>query len=118
MNLQELATAAEENVKVKIILLNNERLGLVRQQQQLFYGERFCASEFRAKTDFVAIARGFNVDAVDLGRVENPIDALTEKLAAPGPCLIHVPIAAEENVFPMVPPGGANRDMIAGEAQR
>ncbi|HWN56517.1 MAG TPA: acetolactate synthase large subunit [Methylomirabilota bacterium] len=118
MNLQELATAAEENVKVKIILLNNERLGLVRQQQQLFYGERFCASEFSAKTDFVAIACGFNVDAVDLGRVENPIDALAESLAAPGPCLIHVPIAAEENVFPMVPPGGANRDMIAGEAQR
>jgi acetolactate synthase-1/2/3 large subunit len=117
MNIQELATAAEENVNVKIILLNNERLGLVRQQQQLFYGERFCASEFRAKTDFVAIARGFSVAAIDLGRVENPIDALAESLAAPGPCLIHVPIAAEENVFPMVPPGGANRDMIAGEVQ-
>src|SRR6202030_3639818 len=77
MNIQELATAAEENVNVKIILLNNERLGLVRQQQQLFYGERFCASEFHARTDFVAIARGFNLDAVDLGRVEDPIAALS-----------------------------------------
>lgn len=116
MNIQELATAAEENVNVKIILLNNERLGLVRQQQQLFYGERFHASEFRAKTDFVAIAHGFNVAAVDLGRVEDPIASLSQALSEPGPCLIHVPIAAEENVYPMVPPGGANRDMIGGEA--
>jgi acetolactate synthase-1/2/3 large subunit len=116
MNIQELATAAEENVNVKVILLNNERLGLVRQQQQLFYGERFHASEFRAKTDFVAIARGFNVAAIDLGRVEDPIASLSHVLEERGPCLIHVPIAAEENVFPMVPPGGANRDMIGGEA--
>jgi acetolactate synthase-1/2/3 large subunit len=116
MNIQELATAAEENVNLKVILLNNERLGLVRQQQQLFYGERFHASEFRAKTDFVAIAHGFNVAGVDLGRVEDPIASLAQALQEPGPCLIHVPIAAEENVFPMVPPGGSNRDMIGGEA--
>ncbi len=118
MNIQELATAAEESVNLKVILLNNERLGLVRQQQQLFYGERFHASEFRGKTDFVAIARGFNVAALDLGRVEDPIASLSQALEEPGPCLIHVPIAAEENVYPMVPPGGANRDMIGGEGQR
>jgi acetolactate synthase-1/2/3 large subunit len=116
MNIQELATAAEENVNVKIILLNNERLGLVRQQQQLFYGERFHASEFRGKTDFAAIARGFNIAAIDLGRVEDPITSLSAALSEPGPCLINVPIAAEENVYPMVAPGGANRDMIGGEA--
>ena len=115
MNIQELATAVEENVNVKIILLNNERLGLVRQQQQLFYGERFYASQFRAGTDFAAIARGFDVKAVDLGRVEDPIEALSEALEARGPALINVPIDAEENVYPMVPPGGANRDMIGGE---
>jgi acetolactate synthase I/II/III large subunit len=116
MNIQELATAAEENVNVKVILLNNEHLGLVRQQQQLFYGERFHASRFHAKTDFAAIARGFAVNAIDLGRVEDPIASLAEALETPGPCLINVPIDAEENVFPMVPPGGANRDMIGGEA--
>ena len=116
MNIQELATAAEENVNVKVILLNNEHLGLVRQQQQLFYGERFHASRFHAKTDFAAIARGFDVNAIYLGRVEDPIASLAEALETPGPCLINVPIDAEENVFPMVPPGGANRDMIGGEA--
>ncbi len=116
MNIQELATAAEENVNVKVILLNNEHLGLVRQQQQLFYGKRFHASRFRANTDFAAIAQGFDVNAIDLGRVEDPIASLADALATPGPCLINVPIDAEENVFPMVPPGGANRDMIGGEA--
>ncbi len=116
MNIQELATAAEENVNVKVILLNNEHLGLVRQQQQLFYGKRVHASRFHANTDFAAIARGFDVNAIDLGRVEDPIASLAEALATPGPCLINVPIDAEENVFPMVPPGGANRDMIGGEA--
>ena len=116
MNIQELATAAEENVNVKIILLNNEHLGLVRQQQQLFYGERFHASRFHAKTDFAAIARGFDISAIDLGRVEDPIASLAEALETPGPCLINVPIDAEENVYPMVAPGGANRDMIGGEA--
>jgi acetolactate synthase-1/2/3 large subunit len=115
MNLQELATAAEENVNVKVILLNNAHLGLVRQQQQLFYGERFHASRFRAEPDFAAIARGFGITAYDLGKAANPLAALARALGEPGPCLVNVPIAAEENVYPMVAPGGANRDMIGGE---
>ncbi len=114
MNLQELATAAEENVNVKIILLNNVHLGLVRQQQQLFYGGRYHASRFESRTDFVAIARGFGVRALDLEAAPDPIQALGQALRERGPCLIHVPIASDENVYPMVPPGGANRDMITG----
>jgi acetolactate synthase-1/2/3 large subunit len=114
MNLQELATAAEENVNVKVVLLNNRHLGLVRQQQQLFYGGRYHASRFRADPDFAAIARGFGIAACDLGAATDPVDSLASALHAPGPCLINVPIAAEENVYPMVPPGAANRDMIDG----
>ncbi len=115
MNLQELATAAEEGVNVKVVLLNNARLGLVRQQQQLFYGGRYHASRFHAEPDFVAIARGFGIRGCDLGTAEDPLRTLAHALTAPGPCLVNVPIAAEENVYPMVPPGGANRDMIGGE---
>ena len=115
MNLHELATAAEEDVEVKIILLNNSHLGMVRQQQQLFYGGRYHGSHLKSHTDFVAIARGFGVRAVDLGQTENPAAAIAEALRHPGPCLINVPIAGDENVYPMVPPGGANRDMITGE---
>ena len=116
MNLQELATAAEEGVEVKIILLNNAHLGMVRQQQQLFYGGRYYASRLKGRTDFVTIARGFGVRAVDIGQTENPAEALANALRQPGPCLINVPIASDENVYPMVPPGGANRDMITGES--
>ncbi len=114
MNLQELATAAEEGVDVKIVLLNNQHLGLVRQQQQLFYGSRFHASRFHAEPDFAAIARGFGIAAADLGASMSPRDTLSRMLSEPGPCLINVPIAADSNVYPMVPPGGANRDMIDG----
>jgi acetolactate synthase I/II/III large subunit len=112
MNLQELATAAEEDVDVKVILLNNGHLGLVRQQQQLFYGGRYEASRFAAEPDFTAIARGFRVAAYDLGRADDPVATLADALREPGPCLVNVPIAAEENVYPMVPPGAANCDML------
>lgn len=114
MNLQELATVAEEDLSVKVILLNNGHLGLVRQQQQLFYGGRYHASRFHAEPDFAAIARGFGVAAYDLGSADDPVAQLACSLRAPGPCLINVPIAAEANVYPMVPPGAANRDMIDG----
>ncbi|HVM95882.1 MAG TPA: thiamine pyrophosphate-dependent enzyme, partial [Candidatus Acidoferrales bacterium] len=113
MNLQELDTAAEEGTNIKIVLLNNGHLGLVRQQQQLFYGERYHASRFHSQPDFAAIARGFGVAACDLAKADDPLNMLSEALSTPGPCLIHVPIAAHENVYPMVPPGAANRDMIA-----
>jgi len=115
MNLQELATAAEHDVNVKVVLLNNSHLGLVRQQQQLFYGGRYHASRFHAEPDFAAIARGFGVAAFDLGCADDPRGMLEHALAVPGPFLVNVPIAAEENVYPMVPPGGANREMIGGE---
>ncbi len=115
MNLQELATAVEEEVNVKIVVLNNGHLGLVRQQQQLFYGQRYHASRFHAEPDFAAIARGFGMSACDLGGSGDPVTMLAAALSQPGPCLINVPIAAEENVYPMVAPGGANRDMIGGE---
>jgi len=115
MNLQELATAAEENVNVKVIVLNNGHLGLVRQQQELFYGGRYHASRFHAEPDFAAIARGFGITACDLDAAADPVAALACSLRAPGPCLINVPIDAEANVYPMVPPGAANRDMIGGD---
>jgi acetolactate synthase-1/2/3 large subunit len=114
MNLQELATAAEEGVAVKIILLNNARLGLVRQQQELLYGGRYHASTFHAQPDFPAIARAFGMRAYDLGTGGDAAETLARALGDPGPVLVNVPIAAEENVYPMVPPGAPNREMIEG----
>jgi len=112
MNIQELVTAAEENVNLKIVLMNNAVLGLVHQQQTLFYGERLFASQFRAMPDFIKVAQGLGIAAVDLDQAPNPCATLMEAIARPGPCLIHASIDAEQKVYPMVPPGAANRDMI------
>lgn len=114
MNIQELATLAEEGLNVKIVLMNNNALGLVYQQQKLFYGQRLFASKYRAEPDFVKIAEGFGVPAIDLDKADNPRAALAEALHRPGPCLIHVTIDREQFVYPMVPPGAANTEMIGG----
>lgn len=112
MNIQELVTAAEEGANVKIVLMNNATLGLVHQQQTLFYGERLFASQFKSTPDFVKVAQGFGIAAVDLDQAANPCAALMEAINRPGPCLIHASIDAGQKVYPMVPPGAANRDMI------
>ncbi len=112
MNVQELATAAETGVNVKIVLMNNSALGLVHQQQTLFYDENLFSSKFAHMPDFVAIAGGFGVRALDLDGAEDPAAALRAELAVPGPCLIHVSIDMLQKVYPMVPPGAANKDMI------
>ncbi|MEF8769836.1 MAG: acetolactate synthase large subunit [Candidatus Accumulibacter phosphatis] len=114
MNVQELVTAAEENVNVKIVLMNNSSLGLVFQQQTLFYGERIYASKFKGMPDFIRVAEGFGVPAIDLDQESDPLAALARALSTSGPMLIHASIAMHEQVLPMVPPGAANKEMIGG----
>jgi acetolactate synthase-1/2/3 large subunit len=114
MNIQELATAADHAANIKIVLMNNNSLGLVHQQQDLFYGKRIYASRYASRTDFLAIARGFGIGAVDLDTATDPKAVLRGALRARGPCLIHATIDVQEKVFPMVPPGAANREMIEG----
>lgn len=116
MNIQELATAVEQNVNVKIILMNNNSLGLVHQQQELFFARRIFASDYQARVDFTKVAEGFGVRACDLNRSDDPQQALAHVLSEPGPCLIDVAVDIREMVYPMVPPGAANRTMIGGEA--
>lgn len=112
MNIQELALIAEEQLNVKILLCNNQSLGLVHQQQRLFYDKRVFASIYNQYTDFVGIARSFGVDGVDLGIAEDPAEMLQEAMESPHGCLIHVPINVSEHVLPMVPPGASNKDML------
>lgn len=116
MNIQELATAAEEGLDVKVILLNNGHLGLVRQQQTLFYNDNLSAVKYQQRTNFTMAAESMGVKGVDLATSENPYEDLKAALLEPGPCVINIPIAKEEMVYPMVAPGGANADMIGGEA--
>ena len=110
MNIQELATLAELKLSVKIILLDNESLGLVRQQQDLFYARRYSAAHFEAPSDFVAIARAFGVKAYELAAIEE--GELGELLNSPGPLLLRASIGGHHNVSPMVRPGAANVDAL------
>lgn len=115
MNIQELATLSDFNLNVKVIILNNHHLGLVRQQQQLFYNEHYIASHFISNPNFKIIADGFGIQSCDLGNEEKPLEKLEELLSMEGPCLINVPIDETENIFPMVPPGKSNIEMIGSE---
>ncbi len=116
MNIQELATAAEENLDVKIIILNNGHLGLVRQQQTLFYQKNLNAVKFQQSVDFAMAAQSMGVKGVDLAQSADPLNDLRAALLEHGPCVINLPIDETEMVYPMVAPGGANADMIGGEA--
>jgi len=114
MNIQELATLSEFCLNVKVIVLNNHHLGLVRQQQELFYKKHYIASCFIGNPDFKTIARGFGMNSYDLSEESEPFKRLEEILSIPGPCLINIPIDETENVLPMVAPGSSNMKMIGG----
>ncbi|MFP1829404.1 acetolactate synthase large subunit [Lonsdalea quercina] len=112
MNIQELATLAEQRLNVKIVLMNNQALGMVHQQQDLFYEQRYVASDYSYQANFLAIAAGFGLATCDLNAAEDPQAALRDILNQPGPALIHALIDVNEKVYPMVPPGAANIEMI------
>ncbi|MBN1144131.1 MAG: biosynthetic-type acetolactate synthase large subunit [Bacteroidales bacterium] len=112
MNMQEMATIAEEQPNLAILLFNNGYLGLVRQQQELFYDGKFIASQFHAIPDFAMIAKGFGIKSFDMAKEENPLYVLSSALRLKEPVFINIPINYSENVYPMVPPGAANKAMI------
>ncbi|MBT0444861.1 acetolactate synthase large subunit [Morganella morganii] len=112
MNIQEMATAAEHNLDIKIILMNNQALGMVHQQQTLMFNEHIVASAYPYQTDFVTIAKGFGLHTCDLNKESDPHAALQAAIDRLGPCLIHALIDVSEKVWPMVLPGDANIDMV------
>ncbi|EPU4897240.1 acetolactate synthase large subunit [Enterobacter kobei] len=112
MNIQEMATAAENQLDVKIILMNNEALGLVHQQQSLFYKQGVFAATYPGMINFMQIAAGFGLHTCDLNAEEDAHAALQAAISRPDPALIHVRIDPEQKVYPMVPPGAANTEMV------
>ncbi|MCR3921956.1 MAG: biosynthetic-type acetolactate synthase large subunit [Firmicutes bacterium] len=115
MNLQELATAVAYNIPVKIAIINNQYLGMVRQWQEMFYRRRYSSVDIQKSPDFVKLAEAFG--AVGL-RVEKPhevIPAIEKAMATPGPVVIDFRVRLEENVFPMVAPNSAIDDMVRGD---
>jgi acetolactate synthase-1/2/3 large subunit len=115
MNIQELATVAQYNIGVKIVILNNGYLGMVRQWQELFYHRRYSGTPLK-NPDFLKVAEGYGVKGVRVKKESEVKKAVKDILAYKGPVLADFLIEDEENVFPMVPAGEAINRMIGGMA--
>lgn len=112
MNIQELATAVYNKVNVKVAILNNGVLGMVRQWQELFYGRRYSQTILHGNPDFVKIAEGYGALGIRVDKPEEVPSAIERALAQDQPVVIDFHVDPEENVYPMVPPGGAIHDML------
>jgi len=116
MNMQEMGTAVQFRLPIKQFILNNERLGMVRQWQQLLHGERYSQSWSESLPDFVKLAEAFGCK----GRmVKDPAeldDAIKEMLAYDGPFILDVLVEKHENCFPMIPSGEPHNKMLLGDA--
>ena len=112
MNIQELATLRRYDLPVKIVLLDNQALGMVRQWQELFFDKRYSEIDLSDNPDFVAVARAFGIEALHVERADDVDAALQALLDAKGPALLHVAIDTAANVWPLVPPNRCNSDML------
>jgi acetolactate synthase I/II/III large subunit len=116
MNVQELGTLKRAQLPVKMVLLDNQRLGMVRQWQELFFDGRYSETILTDNPDFVAMAAAFNIPGETITRKEEVEPAIQRMLAAESAYLLHVRISEEENVWPLVPPGVANDQMMEKQA--
>jgi len=117
MNIQELATVARENIPVKIAILNNGYLGMVRQWQELFYNKRYSATVLaNGNPDFVKLAEAYGVMGIRVDEPAQVTEAIEKALKHSGPVVLDFHVEPEENVFPMVPTGEAIDRMIGGMA--
>jgi acetolactate synthase-1/2/3 large subunit len=113
MNIQELATASYYNIPVKVIIMNNGYLGMVRQWQELFFERRYSHTYLAdGNPDFVAIAKGYGIESFQISKPEEVRPTLEKALGIDGPVVIDCHVEQEENVFPMIPSGGTVHDTI------
>ncbi|HBG22201.1 MAG TPA: biosynthetic-type acetolactate synthase large subunit [Peptococcaceae bacterium] len=114
MNLQELATIVQYQLPVKIVILNNGYLGMVRQWQELFHEKRYSQTELIPVPDFIKLAAAYGIKGLRVQRTEDVPSVLEEAIKYPGPVIVDCVVAKEENVFPMVPAGGSLTNMLGG----
>jgi acetolactate synthase-1/2/3 large subunit len=112
MNIQELATCVTEQIPVKVFLMNNGYMGMVRQWQELFWDRRYSAVDMSGSPDWVKLAEAFGATGMRCDRADELEGAMAQALSTDGPVLLDVHVVAEENCYPMIPPGNAARDMV------
>ena len=112
MNMQELATCAEEKIPIKVFIMNNGYLGMVRQWQELFWDKRYSQVDMGQYPDFVKLADAYGATGIRLTDKTTLVADMREALATEGPVLVDVRVTREENTYPMIAPGQAARDMV------
>jgi len=112
MNMQELATCAQEGIAIKVFIMNNGYLGMVRQWQELFWDRRYSQVDMGQWPDFVKVAEAYGATGMRLIDKGTLVDDMKEALATEGPVLVDVRVTREENTYPMIPAGQAARDMV------
>jgi acetolactate synthase I/II/III large subunit len=112
MTCQELATCVNENIPVKVFLMNNGYYGMVRQWQELFWDKRYSSVEMGASPDWVKLAEAFGAKGMRITDKRELVDGLKEAVAEDGPVLVDVHVSKEENCYPMIPAGQPARDMV------
>jgi acetolactate synthase-1/2/3 large subunit len=118
MNIQELATAVENNIPVKVVILNNRFLGMVRQWQELFYQERYSSVDLGGTPDFVKVAEAYGAAGLRATKPEEVLPVLKEAMKIKRTVFMDFVVARYEKVFPMVPAGAAINEMIFGEEKK
>lgn len=116
MNMQEMGTAAQYKLPVKQFILNNERLGMVRQWQELLHGERYSSSWSESLPDFVKLADAFGWKGICINDPNDLDDAIMEMINFDGPVLFDCQVEKHENCFPMIPSGAPHNEMLFGDA--
>jgi acetolactate synthase-1/2/3 large subunit len=112
MNMQELATCAQEGIAIKVFIMNNGYLGMVRQWQELFWDKRYSQVDMGQWPDFVKVAEAYGATGMRLTDKNTLVADMREALATDGPVLVDVRVTREENTYPMIPAGKAARDMV------
>jgi acetolactate synthase I/II/III large subunit len=112
MTVQELATCVDEDIPVKVFLMNNGYLGMVRQWQELFWDRRYSSVKMGSSPDWVKLAEAFGAKGMRVDDKGELVGAFKEALAEDGPVLVDVRVTPEENCYPMIPAGQAARDMV------
>ena len=112
MNAQELATCAENGIAVKVFILNNGYLGMVRQWQELFWDRRYSHVDMGRFPDFVKLAEAYGCTGIRLTQKGTLVDDFRAAIATEGPVVVDVAVTREENTYPMIAPGAAARDMV------
>ena len=115
MNIQELATISSYGLPIKVVVINNGHLGMIRQIQDLFYDARFTTSDLGDRVDLTAVAKGFGVPAERVALDEDPTEAIARMSAAAGPYMLEAMVDQNQYVYPIIPPGCSNVEMICGK---